>query len=116
MWAWRWCVYHIADIHGAGICIEERTYSTVINLIRISNHTVFEGGSAGRTGGRIRYITEVIPMPSKSGNLPPYLPINLQLLQTSFSENTAGMYGGALSMIFQGAKQILKQIPRLCCN
>ena len=100
-----------ADVYGAGINIFDRTYSPVVNLIRISNHTVFEGGSAGRIGGGIRYLTEVIPMPSEDGSLPHNL-INFQLFQTSLSENTAGIYGAALSMVFQGTRSSSNQIPR----
>jgi len=109
-----------AHISGGGIQIVERTYFRVVNMISIVNHTVLVGGSAGKTGGGISYINEIISLQTEEGNLSYHLPTNFQLYQTNFSENIAGAYGGALVLLLQGASsssnQIFRRIEIMDCD
>jgi len=101
-----------ADISGGGIEINERTHSTVANMISIVNHTVFVGGSAGVAGGGIRYFDEIVSLQTEDNSLLLHVPTNLQLFETKFSENTAGVQGGSLMMLLQGAISNSNQIFR----
>ena len=100
-----------ADISGAGIEIEEKTYSKVVNMISIY-HTVFVGGSAGDTGSGMRYFIEIVSLQTEDGSLSYHSPTNFRLFETNFSENTAGVRGGALVIEFQGTSSSSNQIFR----
>jgi len=108
-----------ADISGGGIEIDERTHSTVVNMISIVNHTVFVGGSAGDRGGGISYFNKIVSMQA-DGNLSCHVPTNFQLFQTNFFENTAGSDGGALSLVLEGgstnSNQIFRKVQLLSCE
>jgi len=107
-----------ADFSGGGIEIEERTHSTVVNMISIVNHTVFVGGSAGETGGGIRNVNEIAFFGTENGSLSHHVPTTFQLFQTYFSENTAGLYGAALTVVCLGASsnQIFRRIEITNCD
>ena len=112
-------LHNKADISGAGIEILDGTYSTVVNTISI-NHTVFVGGSAGHTGGGIRYVDAIVSLQTEDGSLSFDVPTTFQIYRTYFSENTAGEQGGALVMEFQGASsssnQMFRKIEIMDCD
>jgi len=70
------------------------------------------GGSAGETGGRIRYFDEIVSLQTENDSLLLHVPTNLKLFETKFSENTAGVQGGSLIMLLQGAISNSNQIFR----
>jgi len=91
-------------------------------MISIVNDTVFEGGSAGTVGGGISYTTTVASVPTQiltEHDLTHALK-SFQLSRTSFSGNTAGVYAGALSLMFKilssNSDRIVRKIEITDCD